>query len=400
MAELSRGPLTGVRVLDLSRILAGPFCTSILSDMGAEVIKVEEPGKGDETRTWGPPFREGESAYFMGVNRGKKSITLNLKAPKGREILLRLAELSDAVVENFRPGVTARLGIDYPALRAVNPRLIYGSVSAYGQTGPDRDRPGFDLIIQAMSGIMSFTGEPEGPPCKVGTAVCDLMGGLWAAYGVALGLFARERTGEGQYIDFSLLDGTIAHLTAWAGSYFMDGRIARRMGSAHPQVYPYQAFRARDGEFVVGVTNEKFWSLFCRVIGAPELEKDPRFADNVRRVENREELLPLLEARIRERTVAEWLEALEREGVPAGPVLDVGQALSHPQVRAREMVVETEHSKLGPWPVVGVPLKFSATPGGVQSAPPVLGEHTEEVLRELLGMEAAEVSRLREEGVL
>ncbi len=392
----ARGPLKGILVLDLSRILAGPFCTTMLSDLGAQIVKLESPGNGDETRTWGPPFEKGESAYFLSVNRGKKSIVVDLKKSEGVEITRAIAERADVVVENFRPGVAARLGVGYDALRARNPRLVYLSVSGFGQTGPYRDRSGFDIVGQAMSGVMSATGEPEGGPCKAGVPLSDLAAGMWAAYGVAGALFDRERTGKGQYIDLSLLDSSISLLTNLSGCYFMDGSVGGRWGSGHFQIVPYQALRTKDQEIIIGVTSDRFWNYFCGIIEAPELADDPRFRDIPSRAKNRDELIPILERRLARRNGDEWLKLLEEKGIPCSPVYDVGEALEDEQVRHREMVVETEHALLGRVRATGVPLKFSENPGKVQGPAPLHGEHTREVLSNLLGFSDERIDELLE----
>lgn len=395
-----QGPLRGIRVLDLSRILAGPFCTMMLSDLGADVIKLEPPGSGDETRTWGPPFEKGESAYFLSVNRGKRSVVVDLKRDAGREVACAIARRSDVVVENFRPGVAARLGVGYEALCALNPRLVYVSVSGFGQTGPYRARSGFDIVGQAMSGIMSATGEPDGGPCKAGVPLSDLTAGMWAAYGVASALFAREKTGRGQYIDLSLLDSSVSLLTNLSGCYFMDGSVGGRWGSAHFQIVPYQALRAKDKEIIIGVTSDRFWRDFCDIIGAPGLARDPRFADIPARAANRGALIPILEGYLAGRCGDEWLRLLEEKGIPCSPVYDVGEALEDAQVRHREMVVETEHPLLGKVRATGLPLKFSEQPGRVQGAAPLHGEHTREILSGLLGLGDERIEELLGEGVV
>ncbi len=395
-----QGPLRGIRVLDLSRILAGPFCTMMLSDLGADVIKLEPPGSGDETRTWGPPFEKGESAYFLSVNRGKKSVVVDLKTDAGLELARAIARRADVFVENFRPGVAARLGVGYEALRALNPRLVYVSVSGFGQTGPYRERSGFDIVGQAMSGIMSATGEPDGGPCKAGVPLSDLTAGMWAAYGVASALFAREKTGRGQYIDLSLLDSSVSLLTNLSGCYFMDGSVGGRWGSAHFQIVPYQALRAKDKEIIIGVTSDRFWRDFCRIIGAPRLARDPRFVDIPSRAENRGELIPILEGYLARRNGDEWLRLLEEKGIPCSPVYDVREALEDEQVHHREMVVETEHALLGKVNATGVPPKFSEHPGKVQGPAPLHGEHTREILSGLLGLGDERIEELLEERVV
>ncbi|MBX5464745.1 MAG: CoA transferase [Clostridia bacterium] len=394
-----RPPLEGVRVLDFSRILSGPYCSMMLADWGADVVKVERPGSGDDTRQWGPPFLGGESAYFLSVNRNKRSLALDLSLPEGRRVVYRLAERADVVIENFRPGTADRLGIGYRQLRQFNPRLVYCSISGFGQTGPDRDRPGFDAVAQAMSGMMSLTGEPGGEPTKHGMSVADLAAGMWAAFAIVVALYERQRSGEGQYLDVSLLDGQIAWLTYAAGAYFATGRDPERLGSAHPTIVPYQPFATTDGHIMVAVGNDRLWRAFCEAAELPELAADPRFATNPARVEHRAELVPILAARLATRSSAEWTERFDRAGVPSGPILGVGEALAHPQVRAREMVVEVEHPVAGRLRMTGLPVKFSRTPGRIALAPPLLGQQTREILREA-GFDEAEMERLQEAGAI
>ncbi len=391
-------PLEGILVVDLTRALAGPYCTMMLADFGARVVKIESPEGGDDTRGWGPPFVGGESAYFLSVNRNKESVTLNLKHPKGREVLHRLLERADVLVENFRPGVMDRLGLGYRELHERYPRLVYCSISGFGQDGPYREKPAYDLILQGMGGIMGITGEEEGPPVKVGVAVADIAAGMFAAYGILVALWARERTGRGQFVDAALLDGQVAWLTYAAANYFATGQNPRRMGSAHPNLVPYQAFRTRDGYLNVAVGSEAIWQRFCEVV-APELRDDPRFATNPDRVRNRSELIPLLEARFRERTTAEWRELLDRAGVPNGPIYLISEVFSDPQTLHRQMKVTIPHPTAGEVTVTGVPVKLSETPGEVHRPPPLLGQHTEAVLREL-GYTSEEVDALRREGAI
>ncbi len=391
-------PLEGILVVDLTRALAGPYCTMMLADFGARVVKIESPEGGDDTRGWGPPFVGGESAYFLSVNRNKESVTLNLKHPKGREVLHRLLARADVLVENFRPGVMDRLGLGYQELHERYPRLVYCSISGFGQDGPYREKPAYDLILQGMGGIMGITGEEEGPPVKVGVAVADIAAGMFAAYGILVALWARERTGRGQLVDAALLDGQVAWLTYAAANYFATGQNPRRMGSAHPNLVPYQAFRTRDGYLNVAVGSEAIWQRFCEVV-APELRDDPRFATNPDRVRNRSELIPLLEARFRERTTAEWGELLDRAGVPNGPIYLISEVFRDPQTLHRQMKVTLPHPTAGEVTVTGVPVKLSETPGDVYRPPPLLGQHTEAVLREL-GYTSEEVDALRREGAI
>ena len=388
-------PLRGIRVLDLSRVLAGPFCSMILSDLGAEVIKVEMPGEGDDTRTY-PPFIGGLSSYFMSVNRGKKSVTLDLKKAEAREAIYRLAERSDIFLENFRPGVTARLGVDYENIRKVNPGIIYCSISSFGQTGPYASWPGYDIIIQGMGGLMGITGEPGRPPVRVGIAISDIGAGMWAAIAILAALRVRAKTGVGQYIDISLLDGVVSWMTYAAGIYFATGRPPERMGSAHPSMVPYQAFEAGDGKYLlIAAGNDRLWATLCEGMGLKELAEDPRFSTMDRRVENRGELIPILEREFRKRPRDEWLERLRRLGFPCGPVYTLDEVFRDPHVLSRGMLIEMEHPELGVIKQIGPPMKFSETPCTVGSPPPRLGEHTEEVLRAVAGYSDEEIERLR-----
>ncbi len=391
-------PLDDVVVVDLTRALAGPYCTMMLADLGARVIKVESPEGGDDTRGWGPPFLEGESAYFMSVNRNKESVALNLKHPRGVEVLHRLLERADVLVENFRPGVMERLGLDYPSVHDRYPRLVYCSISGFGQTGPYREKPAYDLILQGMGGIMGITGEEDGPPVKVGVAVADICAGMFAAFGILAALRVRERTGRGQWVDASLLDGQVAWLTYAAANYFATGQDPVRMGSAHPNLCPYQAFQTQDGYLNVAVGSEAIWKRFCEVID-PRLADDERFRANADRVRHRNELVPLLEARFRQRPTREWVQILEAAGVPCGPIYTVSQVFQDPQTLHRQMRVELDHPKAGRITVTGVPIKFSDTPGSVRTPPPLLGQHTRPVLWEL-GYSEEEVEELQRLGVV
>lgn len=395
----SSGPLAGVRILDLSRILSGPFTTMVLADLGADVIKLENPSTGDDTREWAPPYQGDQSAYFLAVNRNKRGIAVDLKTERGREIALRIADQSDVVVENFRPGTAGRLGLGYDALSARNPRLIYASISGYGQTGPYASEPGYDAIAQALSGLMSVTGETDGPPVRVGNSAADLGASLWAAIGILAALHARHTSGRGEWIDISLLDGQIASLTYLAGGYFASGDVPRRYGSAHPSIVPYQALRTADGHLMVAVGNDTLWQRFAPQIGLPELVDDPRFASNPQRVENRKALIPLLEAALAAKGSAAWADELSGVGIPAGAINTIDAALVHPQVVARGMVVTAEHPTAGTVRMTGSPIKLSRYTATVRRPPPELGEHTEEVLREL-GYTAEDVAALRDAGVV
>lgn len=393
------GPLQGVRVLDFSRILSGPYCSMMLGDWGADVVKIERPGTGDDTRQWGPPFVEGESAYFLSVNRNKRSVAIDLRKPEGREVAYRLAREADVVLENFRPGTAARLGIGYDDLKAINPRIVYCSISGFGQTGPYRDYPGFDVVAQGMSGMMSITGEPDGMPMKHGMSMADLSAALWAAFAIVTALFRRERSGEGQYLDVSLLDGHIALLTYAAGNYFATGQRPQRFGNAHPTITPYQPFETADGHIIVAVGNDKLWQAFCQVADLEELANDPRFATNPDRVTNRDQLIPLIAARIKERTSDTWLDQLQAAGIPCGPIYALDQTFADPHVQAREMVVEMPHPTGATIKMTGIPVKFSGTPGRIVLPPPLLGQHTEEVLKEI-GYSQEEISALASSGVI
>jgi len=376
----------------------------ILGDLGAEVIKVERPGLGDDTRYWAPPWVNEElklSAYFVSVNRNKKSIAVDLAKEEGRRIIHELARISDVVLENFRPGVARRLGVDYEALRAVNPKIIYCSISGFGQTGPYRDWPAYDIAIQALGGWMGITGEPGRPPVRIGVALTDMIAGLYAALAILAALRARELTGEGQYIDISLLDASISFMTYMAHNYFATGENPPKMGSAHPNIVPYQAFRAGDGRWIIlAVANDRIWKRFCQAVGLDHLADDPRFATNPRRVENRDELIPIIEEVLARKPGHEWVKLLMEAGVPCVPVYRMSDIFSDPHVLHRQMLLEVEHPRAGKMKQIGFPIKFSKTPCALRHPPPLLGEHTDEVLRELLSYPEEEIKRLREEGVI
>ena len=393
-------PLSGVTVLDFTRVLSGPYCTMLLADMGARVIKIEQPGRGDDTRAWGPPFVHGESAYFLSINRNKESLTLDLKHPSSRNVLDALLQRADVVVENFRPGTMERLGLGYDDVARRFPRIVYCSISGFGQTGPRRAEPGYDAVIQGEAGLMSITGAADGPPFRLGVAIADIVSGMFAAQGIAMALLARERTQRGQRVDVGMLDATAALLTYQAGIYFATGNTPMRMGNRHPTIVPYETFPARDGDFVVAVGNDEQWIRFCGAIGAPELAGDVRFATNRDRVGNYEALRPLLVARLQSRTRSEWVEDLKAAGVPCGAVRDVAEVLQDSQLTAREMVETVEHTTAGALRVLGVPIKLSATPGAVRTAPPALGEHTRQILAADCGLSDREIEALRARGVV
>jgi crotonobetainyl-CoA:carnitine CoA-transferase CaiB-like acyl-CoA transferase len=392
-------PLSGVRVLDLTRVLAGPFCSMILADMGAEVIKIEEPGKGDDTRSW-PPFVAGEATYFMSVNRNKKSVTLNLKAPAARKILTDLVKMSDVVLENFRPGTMEKLGLGYAALSALNKKLVYCAVSGFGESGPEGGRAGYDLVVQAESGLMDITGFPDGPPVKMGTSIADLVAGMSAAHGVTLALLARTKTKRGQKVEIGMLDAMAALLTYQAGIYWGTGRQPMRRGNEHPSIVPYEAFKAADAYLTLGVANNSLWERCCTAMERPDLVKDPRFATESARVENRATLVPLLNEILGARSADEWMKRLEAAGVPAGRIRTVPEVCESEHLKARGMIQALEHPKAGRITVMGVPIKLHGTPGEVKTPPPTLGQHTDQVLRSLLKLKPAQVAKLHAEGVL
>jgi crotonobetainyl-CoA:carnitine CoA-transferase CaiB-like acyl-CoA transferase len=393
------GALGGLRVLDLSRILSGPFCTMTLADLGADVIKVEDARGGDDTRVWGPPFQGDTAAYFLSVNRNKRGIALDLKDADCRQLLWGLAATADVVVENFRPGTAARLGFGYDDVAEINPRVVYASISGYGQTGPMRGEAGYDAIAQALSGVMSVTGEAGGPPARFGVSGADLAAGMWATVGILAALHERERTGRGQWVDISLLDGQISWLTYVASGYFATGVTPGRYGSAHPTIVPYQAFPTADGHLMVAAGNDGLWRRFAGAAGLGDLVDDPRFATNPDRVRHRDELLPLIEEALAERSARDWAKLLAEAGVPVGPINTVGEALTHPQVVARGMVTEVEHPTAGTVRTVGSPVKLSASPPQVRTPPPSHGQHTDDVLT-AVGAGPELLADLRSRGVL
>jgi crotonobetainyl-CoA:carnitine CoA-transferase CaiB-like acyl-CoA transferase len=402
VGEENRGErlLDGIRVLDLSRVIAGPFCSQILGDMGAEVIKVEQPGVGDDSRTWGPPFMQGESVYFFSINRNKKSVTVDMKDPRGMAIVRELAKRSDVLLENFKPGTLERLGLEWEGLHRDNPRLVFCSVSGFGRTGPSAERGGYDVIVQAVGGLMGITGDPDGPPVKVGVALTDICTALYAHGAILAALYARERTGEGQRIDLSLLETQIAVLINIASSYLNAGEIPGKWGTAHVNIVPYQAFRMRDGYMIIGAANDRLWVKLCEAIGLAEMARDPAYATNAQRVAHREEIVRRLEERFGARTRKEWEAVLAPLGIPCGPINRMDEVFADPQVRHLQMVLEAEHPQVGRMRMVRNPVTFSRTPVDLRQAPPKLGEHTEEILRNLLGYSAAEVEALRAANVI
>src|SRR5262245_22875503 len=393
------GPLTGVTVVDFTRVLSGPYCTMVLSDLGARVIKIEHPVRGDDTRHWGPPFIGSESAYFLSINRNKESLTVDFKKPQGREILERLLPTADVLVENFRPGTLDAVGLSAEALAARFPRLIYCSVSGFGQTGPRRDEAGYDAVMQAEGGLMSITGDADGPPYRLGVAITDIVSGLFAAQGVLAALLARERTGRGQQVDIGMLDATAALLTYQAGNYFVTGEAPARMGNRHPTIAPYESFATADGDLVVAVGNDDIWRRFCRAIDLPDLAENAQYRTNKERLSNYHALRHLLECEMAKRTRADWVARFGEAGVPCGSVREISEVLSDPQLAARDMIAEVDHKSVGAARVIGSPLKLSATPASVRTAPPVLGQHTETILGGL-GYDRSAIAELKASGVI
>ena len=369
--------LEGIRVLDLTRALAGPFCTLMLGDNGADVIKVEMPGSGDDTRKWGPPFIGEESAYFLSINRNKRSLTLNLRDPQAKEIFLKLAKDSDVIVENFTPGVMERFGLDYEAVKATNPNVIYCSISGFGQDGPYRSRPAYDQIMQGIGGLMSITGEPDGEPQKIGIAVTDIGAGMWAAFAIMAAIHHRSQSGAGQYIDVSMMDAQVAWLTYQAGYFFANGTPPKRMGAAHPTLVPYQAFMCQDGKYInVAVGSDRIWERFCQGMNREDLKDHPDYASNGDRVRNRGAMVSLLQEYFLTRPVADWVKDLQAVNVPCGPINDLADVFADAQILARNMYQEMPHPTLGSIKQTGLPIKFSATPGGLDRHPPLLGNIT------------------------
>lgn len=393
-------PLSGVRVLDLTRVVSGPFCTMQLGDMGADIIKIEEPEKGDDTRAFGPPFLEGEAAYYLSINRSKRSCAINLKAAEAQPILRRLVEASDVLIENFRPGTAERLGLGYEEVRTWNPRIIYCSISGFGSSGPERDRPGYDLVVQGASGIMDITGAADGPPTKVGTSIADLVTGLYATQGLLLALMARGTSGRGQKLEIAMIDAVAALLTFNASIFYATGASPKRRGNAHPTIVPYETFEASDGWINIAVANDALWHKFCACSGLSAIASDPRFATAPARVENRKALVPLIAARIATRARADWVRVLGDAGVPCGEIRSVGEVCTNEALRERGMLVSLPHPTIGPLPMINTPIHLAQTPVGPELAPPLLGEHTREILTGIAGLTNEQVDRLREAAVI
>mgnify|MGYP003335942927 CR=1 FL=1 len=393
-------PLEGVKVLDLTHALAGPYCSTMLADHGAQVIKLEAFGAGDIARTWGTALPGGETAYFVSLHRNKKGIEINLKHPRGKELFFELVEHCDIVIENFRVGTLQKLGLDYEKAKARNPGIIYCSVSGFGQSGPYRDRPALDLILQAESGMISVTGEPGGRGVRCGVSIADLTAGLNAAFGIMAALRVKEKTGQGQQVDVSMMEGQMSLLHSMIGSYLADGKTPTPMGTAYTALTPYQTFRTQTKDFALAVGSEKLWKTFCPAIGHPELTDDPRYATNRARMKNRDTLIPTLQDIFMTRTFDDWEKILLGAGIPFGALNNIGQVIDHPQVKARGSMVEIDHPKVGKTKIVGPVAKLSLTPATIRSPSPSLGEHTEEVLRDFLGMTQDAIAQLRADGVI
>jgi crotonobetainyl-CoA:carnitine CoA-transferase CaiB-like acyl-CoA transferase len=397
---VGRPPLGGIRVIDLTRIIAGPYCAMVLGDLGAEVIKIEQPKIGDESRAWGPPWVKEVSAYFIAINRNKKSMTLNFKTPQGIEIFKSLVRKADVVLENFRPGTMDELGIGYEVLKEINPWLIYCDMTGYGTDGPYRDKPGVDVIVSAIGGLMSITGQPDGEPVKVGVPLTDVLTGLYSFGAVTSALYLREQIGRGQRISINLLAMQLATLINIGSNYLVGGIIPRRWGSGHPNIVPYEAHRARDDYLIFGVINERMWKSFCALLEMEELAGDPRFANNTERIKNRQALSEIIDRKLALKTVDEWIPLFDQAGIPCGPINPLDRVFSDPQVQHLSLVQEVEHPHYGRVKVVGPPAAFSESDVAIQSPPPLLGEHNREVLTRLLGYSDEEVSVLKEQGVI
>ena len=400
-------PLNNIRILDITRALAGPYCTMMLGDLGADVIKVERPERGDESRGWGPPFvgrpygpYPGESAYFIAANRNKRSLTVNIQSPEGQEIIRKLACISDVLIENYRTGALDEMGLGYPDLHRLYPKLVYCSISGYGRTGPFAERPGYDAILQAEGGMMSITGPVDGPPSRVGIPIIDITSGMFAATAILAALHSRDLTQEGQLVDVSLFDSHIALLANVASNYLVGGNSPLRLGNAHPNLAPYEAFSARDGSFILGIANERQWALLCDMLDRQDMKTDDRYASNAKRVANRVELVNELNNIFSRGDVSDWLEEITTADLPCGPINSIPQVFAHPQAQARDMTLEADHPTAGRVQLTGFPYKFSGTPAEIHRPPPLLGEHNEEVLTTLLDYSPEAVASLRDKGAI
>lgn len=393
-------PLQGVTVLDLTHALAGPFCSTMLADFGADVIKLEPPGAGDIARGWGVPLEGGETSYFTTLHRNKRGIVVDLKHPDGKSLFMRLVERCDIVIENYRVGALKRLGLDYEAARQRNPRIIYCSISGFGQDGPYRDRAALDLILQAESGMISVTGEPGTTGTRAGVSIADLTAGMYCAYGVMLALRVKERTGEGQQVDISMLEGQLSLLGTSIANYFANGEVPGPMGTAYPVVVPYQTFHTRTRDLALAIAGQKLWHKLCPTIGCPELADDPRYRTTTDRMRNRDTLIPTMQKVFLTRTYEEWEPLLLKNDIPVGAINNIAQVVEHPQVKARRSLVELEHPRVGRVRAVGSPVRLSRTPAQVRTPSPIQGQHTREVLREVLGMNAEEIAALEAAGVV
>ncbi|WP_066318875.1 CaiB/BaiF CoA-transferase family protein [Bacillus sp. FJAT-29814] len=393
------GALEGVRVLDLTRVLAGPHCTMILADLGADVIKVEAPGGSDETRFWGPPFQNGVSAYYLCANRNKRSITVNLKTEEGREIIRTLAKNADVLIHNFKTGSMDKWQLDYETINHINPRLIYCSITGFGETGPYQHLPGYDYIIQGMSGLMSITGSEESGPMKIGVAMVDILTGLYSVISIEAALYEREKSGQGQKIDMSLLDTAVSSLANVASNYLISGKVPRRLGNDHPNIVPYSKFKASDGDIIIAVGNDRQFADLCKVIGIPQIAEDERYRTNEARVENKLELTKILEDQLQLKTAAEWIEVFSEKNIPCGPIHTMDRVFEHPQVLARDMVVHVNHPEAGRVKLVGSPIKLSRTKAKIERHPPIAGEHTSEILQQA-GFSLEEISQLKENNII
>ncbi|MGM0652222.1 MAG: CaiB/BaiF CoA transferase family protein [Bacillota bacterium] len=392
-------PLSGIKIVDLSRFIAGPYCTMKLGDMGAEVIKIETPERGDDSRALGPPFLNGESAYYLSFNRNKKSVTLNMREEKGKEILHKLISEADVLIENFRIGITEKMGLTYDDVKKIKEDIIYCSITGYGHNSPYREKPSFDVMIQGEAGLMSITGFPDGPPQRVGVAIADLLGGFHAVEGILLALLVRNQSGKGQFVDVSLMDSIISILTYQAGNFLATGNTPQRSGNRHPMITPYESFETKDGYVIFAVGNQRLWENFVKVLGREDLNEDPRFADMKSRNQHPAELKEILEEITRTKNTEEWVKIMEKEGVPCGRIRTIDQVLTDPHVDVREMVVEKEHPTAGMIKLTGVPTKLSMTPGDVSAAPPTLGQHTDEILSEL-GYSKEDIRTLRDNKIV